>query len=310
MGRLATPFFALHAAFPVWRFIHMQHHRFTNHDRRVGPRRLHDGRPGLAAAAALADDRLRLPRLLPAPKLRGRRRAEQIEAIAMLALLRRGLRRPDRHRPRRRAAGPASSSRRAWRSSTWPGPSTTCPTTACTTRPVRGQAQDDAQPGRARAAARRRSCSTRTTTWSTTCTRSSRSTATSRSGGATRTPTSTAIRRSRPSAAASSRRTSTAACARSPSTRTSARRAGRRRRRRRGRPGLASRQRLRDRQPQPMHSVSPSRSRSSSAMRASMRPVHADGEARPVALGSAPGRPAAGRARRAISSSVSPTRWA
>lgn len=32
MGRLATPVFALHAAFPVWRFIHMQHHRFTNHD--------------------------------------------------------------------------------------------------------------------------------------------------------------------------------------------------------------------------------------------------------------------------------------
>ncbi|MEV4420726.1 fatty acid desaturase [Patulibacter sp. NPDC049589] len=32
MGRAAAPFFALHAAFPVWRFIHMQHHRFTNHD--------------------------------------------------------------------------------------------------------------------------------------------------------------------------------------------------------------------------------------------------------------------------------------
>jgi ring-1,2-phenylacetyl-CoA epoxidase subunit PaaE len=32
LGRAATPLFALHAAFPVWRFIHMQHHRFTNHD--------------------------------------------------------------------------------------------------------------------------------------------------------------------------------------------------------------------------------------------------------------------------------------
>lgn len=32
IGRLATPLFATHAAFPVWRFIHMQHHRFTNHD--------------------------------------------------------------------------------------------------------------------------------------------------------------------------------------------------------------------------------------------------------------------------------------
>jgi ring-1,2-phenylacetyl-CoA epoxidase subunit PaaE len=31
MGRIATPFFAPHAGFSTWRFIHMQHHRFTNH---------------------------------------------------------------------------------------------------------------------------------------------------------------------------------------------------------------------------------------------------------------------------------------
>ena len=31
-GRIATPLFAPHASFPTWRFIHMQHHRFTNHD--------------------------------------------------------------------------------------------------------------------------------------------------------------------------------------------------------------------------------------------------------------------------------------
>ena len=30
IGRVATPFFAPHASFPTWRFIHMQHHRFTN----------------------------------------------------------------------------------------------------------------------------------------------------------------------------------------------------------------------------------------------------------------------------------------
>ena len=30
MGRIATPLFAPHAAFPTWRYIHMQHHRFTN----------------------------------------------------------------------------------------------------------------------------------------------------------------------------------------------------------------------------------------------------------------------------------------
>lgn len=32
MGRVATPFFAPQASFAVWRYIHMQHHRFTNHD--------------------------------------------------------------------------------------------------------------------------------------------------------------------------------------------------------------------------------------------------------------------------------------
>jgi fatty acid desaturase len=32
LGRLSVPLFAPIASFPVWRFIHMQHHRFTNHD--------------------------------------------------------------------------------------------------------------------------------------------------------------------------------------------------------------------------------------------------------------------------------------
>src|SRR4051812_35705727 len=32
LGRIATPFFAPEASFSVFRFIHMQHHRFTNHD--------------------------------------------------------------------------------------------------------------------------------------------------------------------------------------------------------------------------------------------------------------------------------------
>jgi fatty acid desaturase len=32
MGRVATVFFAPHAGFRTWRFIHMQHHRFTNRD--------------------------------------------------------------------------------------------------------------------------------------------------------------------------------------------------------------------------------------------------------------------------------------
>lgn len=37
LGRLSTPFFAAHAAYPVWRFIHMQHHRFTNHGTEKDP---------------------------------------------------------------------------------------------------------------------------------------------------------------------------------------------------------------------------------------------------------------------------------
>ena len=37
MGRIATPLFAPHASFPTWRFIHMQHHRFTNHDDGADP---------------------------------------------------------------------------------------------------------------------------------------------------------------------------------------------------------------------------------------------------------------------------------
>jgi ring-1,2-phenylacetyl-CoA epoxidase subunit PaaE len=32
IGRVAGLFFAPHAGFRTWRFIHMQHHRFTNHD--------------------------------------------------------------------------------------------------------------------------------------------------------------------------------------------------------------------------------------------------------------------------------------
>jgi ring-1,2-phenylacetyl-CoA epoxidase subunit PaaE len=37
VGWLSTPFFAPQASFPVLRFIHMQHHRFTNHEVGVDP---------------------------------------------------------------------------------------------------------------------------------------------------------------------------------------------------------------------------------------------------------------------------------
>ena len=37
IGWIATPFFAPPASFPAVRFIHMQHHRFTNHEQGVDP---------------------------------------------------------------------------------------------------------------------------------------------------------------------------------------------------------------------------------------------------------------------------------
>ncbi|MEI2701190.1 MAG: fatty acid desaturase [Baekduia sp.] len=37
IGWLSTPFFAPQASFPVLRFIHMQHHRFTNHGAGIDP---------------------------------------------------------------------------------------------------------------------------------------------------------------------------------------------------------------------------------------------------------------------------------
>ena len=57
--------------------------------------------------------------------------------------------------------------------------STTCPTTGCTTAPGGGQARRRRATGSAPSPGSRRCCSTRTTTWSITCTRSSPSIATS-----------------------------------------------------------------------------------------------------------------------------------
>ena len=85
MGRLSTPFFALHAAFPVWRFIHMQHHRFTNHDDGRDPDHYTmEGpawqRPLRWVSIDYAYVAFYLPQL---PK---RRRKEQVEGILFLVL--------------------------------------------------------------------------------------------------------------------------------------------------------------------------------------------------------------------------------
>ena len=85
LGRLATPLFALHAAFPVWRYIHMQHHRFTNHDDGNDP----DGYTMRGPAWQRPLRWLTIDYAYVAfylPRLRSRRRPEQIEGIAFLLM--------------------------------------------------------------------------------------------------------------------------------------------------------------------------------------------------------------------------------
>ncbi len=94
-----SPFFALHAAFPIWRFIHMQHHRFTNHDDGSDPDPYTMPGPAWQLPLRWLTVDLRLPRLLRCPKLRKRRRAgahrvDRHAGIASSPLVRR----PDRHR--------------------------------------------------------------------------------------------------------------------------------------------------------------------------------------------------------------------
>lgn len=85
MGRLSTPLFALHAAFPVWRFIHMQHHRFTNHDDGSDPDAYTMNGPGWQKPLRwLSIDYRYLFFYLP--KLSSRRRREQVEALTFAFL--------------------------------------------------------------------------------------------------------------------------------------------------------------------------------------------------------------------------------
>jgi len=86
IGRISTAFFAPHAAFPVWRFIHMQHHRFTNH---------HDGRDpdGYTMRGPKWQRPLRFLTIdlyymvFYLPKLKSRPRAEKIELLTQWAIV-------------------------------------------------------------------------------------------------------------------------------------------------------------------------------------------------------------------------------
>ncbi len=85
MGRIATPFFALHAAFPVWRYIHMQHHRFTNQPDGSDPDHWTMGGPAWQAPLRwVTIDYAYLFFYLP--KVRTRPRRERLEAVLWLTV--------------------------------------------------------------------------------------------------------------------------------------------------------------------------------------------------------------------------------
>ena len=77
--------FALHAAFPVWRFIHMQHHRFTNHDDGADPD--HYTMEGPAWQRPLRWVTIDYAYIgFYLPKLGSRRPKERVEAVAFILI--------------------------------------------------------------------------------------------------------------------------------------------------------------------------------------------------------------------------------
>lgn len=86
LGRLATPMFAPFAGYRTWRFIHMQHHRFTNHADGSDPDHYtHRGARWTRLARWLTIDLYYLVFYLP--KLRRRPRGEQLELALTLAVV-------------------------------------------------------------------------------------------------------------------------------------------------------------------------------------------------------------------------------
>lgn len=85
-GRIATPFFAPHAGFRTWRFIHMQHHRFTNEDDGRDPDHYTERGPRWQLPLRwLTVDLFYMVFYLP--KLRSRPRGEQLELLATWLLM-------------------------------------------------------------------------------------------------------------------------------------------------------------------------------------------------------------------------------
>ncbi|MCW3010169.1 MAG: paaE [Solirubrobacterales bacterium] len=86
LGRLSTPFFAPHAGFGTWRFIHMQHHRFTNHDDGRDPDAYTNRGPGWMLPLRWATIDLWYM-VFYLPKLPTRPRKEKLELFAQWAVV-------------------------------------------------------------------------------------------------------------------------------------------------------------------------------------------------------------------------------
>ena len=86
LGRFSTPMFAHHAGFGSWRFVHMQHHRFTNDEEGRDPDAYTNRGPAwLAPLRWLTVDLWYI--VFYVPRLRSRPRAEHIELAITLARL-------------------------------------------------------------------------------------------------------------------------------------------------------------------------------------------------------------------------------
>ena len=86
MGRISTPFFAPHAGLSAWRFIHMQHHRFTNHHDGSDPDAYTMAGPGWQRVFRLLTLDLYYM-VFYLPKLSGRPRAEKMELATQWVLV-------------------------------------------------------------------------------------------------------------------------------------------------------------------------------------------------------------------------------
>ena len=86
MGRIATPLFAAHAGFSAWRYIHMQHHRFTNEsDGRDPDHYTNRGPRWLAPLRWITIDLWYI--VFYVPRIRSRPRAEKVETAIQLLVV-------------------------------------------------------------------------------------------------------------------------------------------------------------------------------------------------------------------------------